>query len=200
MHEVLMALSAPVPSPAAASAAAASAAAGAALLVMAARTTIRRLPEGPPKVKVVGISEKAGRMRNMLEDVYEQDAAAYERVLKLLRQPENLERDALLERAWKTATIVPGALGRAAMICLRLASDLLPLAPPTARPDVTTAAWLCYAAVQASLTIVQGNLTHITDAAFREKFIKNLTFLSERDVLLKNIIDQRADEDGNTVQ
>lgn len=194
LHEVLRALSAPVPSPAAASAAAASAATGASLLVMAAEATARRLPEGQEKTAVAEMGAKAGRMRNMLEDVYEQDAEAYGRLLELRKRSPSIERDGLMERAWKTATIIPGAMGRAAMISLRLAGDLAPKAPPAARPDVAAAAWLCYAAVQASLIIVHRNLTHISDMAFREKFVRNLSFLDDRDRVLKSVLKATTSE------
>lgn len=194
LHEVLRSLSAPVPSPAAASAAAVSAATGASLLVMSAEATARRMPEGPERTEIVDIGAKAGRMRNMLEDVYEQDASAFGRVVELRRLPPGPERKEKLERAWKTATIVPGAMGRSAMICLRLASDLAPKVTPAARTDVAAAAWLCHAAVQVSLLIVRRNLASIADEAFREKILRNLPFLDDRDALLRAVLELTQDE------
>lgn len=189
LHAILEALSAPMPSPAAAGAAAASAAMGAALLVMAAQTTARRLPDGPERSAAVAVGEKAGRMRNMLEDIYEQDPVAYARVMGLRKQRASPERDELLCRAWKTATIIPGAMGRAAMICLRLAAELIRIAPPAVGSDIAIAAWHCHATVLASLTIVRRNLAYIQDTAFHEKILRNLSFLDDRDAFLKTVVD-----------
>ena len=188
LHAILEMLAAPIPSPAAASGAAVAASVGASLLIMAAATISHRLPEGAEKSVVEGLGDKAHRMRNMLEDVFDQDAKAYGRVVRLRAQQKGAERDEQLERAWKTATIIPGVLGRSAMICLKVAADLAPKAPLAARPDIVTAALLLHAAVQASLVIVQRNLTHVADQAFCQKIRRNQSFLDDRDALLVLVV------------
>ncbi|MBI2953306.1 MAG: cyclodeaminase/cyclohydrolase family protein [Chloroflexi bacterium] len=188
MHELLAAFAAPAVAPAGISGSAISGAIGAALLVKVARLSERKLPEGPERAKAVMLADKIGRLSIMLEDVVDQDAAAYTKLVSVKSaHAKGLESDETLERAMKTVTLIPGAMGRAAMICINLAVELAEIAHPPALSDVAMGALLCNAAAEASLIAVKHNLDEISDESFCSKILSKLDFFDGRDAKLERI-------------
>ena len=189
LHQLLAAYSAPAVAPAGISGSALAGAIGAALMVKVARITERKLPPGPERDKVVELGEKIERLRNVLEDVVDEDAEAYAKLVRIKSaHAKGLESDEALERALKTSTIIPGAMGRAAMICINLAAELAEVAYPRALWDLAMGVWLCNVAVEASLAAVAHNLSEISDDAFQAKILGKLGFFDNRSSTLDAIL------------
>ncbi len=188
LHELLAAYSAPGVSPAGISAGALSAAVGAALILKVARISERKISPGPELEKVQMVASKVERLRNMLEDVVDQDAEAYGRLVRIKSaHTKGLESFETVERALKTVTLLPGAMGRAAMICINLADELVDVAYPVVLSDLYMGAWLCRAGVEASLMALNHNLEEISDTAFCEKIRSKLDFFDHRNDVLERI-------------
>ncbi len=189
LHQLLAAYSAPTIVPAGISGCALSGAIGAALILKVAILSARKLPEGHAREKVLAIARRVEPLRNMLEDIVDQDAKACARLAKTKSgHGKGVESDDTLQRALKTATIVPGAMGRASMICLNLATDLVEFAHPPALPDLAMGAWLCRAAAESSLLAMQHNLQEITDKAFCDKITAQMSFFDGRQASLERIL------------
>lgn len=188
LHELLAALSAPGVAPAGISGSALSGAAGAALILKVARITERKLPPGPDREKALMVASKVERLRNMLEDIVDQDAEAYTKLIRTKSaHAKGLAEAETLERALKTVTLIPGAMGRAAMICINLADELADVAYPVVLSDLSMGAWLCYAAVEASLMALSHNLGEISDQAFCDKIRSKLDFFDDRASTMERI-------------
>ena len=189
LHELLSAYSAPGVAPAGISGSALGGAVGAALIVKVGRISQRRLEPGPERDRLSRLADKVENLRNMLEDIVEQDATAYARVVRLKSPSRSGENGADLERALKTATIIPGAMGRAALICVNSAAEMVEMAYPPVLPDLGMGAWLCFAAAETSLLTVKHNLTQIADEAFAKKILSRLDFFDDRAATLGRILD-----------
>lgn len=188
LHELLATYSAPAPAPAGISGSALGATVGAALILKAARITERRLTDEARRETVAMIASKVERLRNMLEEIVDQDAKAYTKLVRVKSAyAKGLESDIALENALKTVTLIPGAMGRAAMICINLARELADLAYPAVLSDLAMGAWLCYAAVEASLLALQHNLEEITDQSFCNKIRSKLDFFEQREALVQQV-------------
>ncbi|MBI4319278.1 MAG: cyclodeaminase/cyclohydrolase family protein [Chloroflexi bacterium] len=188
LHDLLEAYSAPAVAPAGASAAALTGALGASLVVKVARITHRRLAPGPDRDHALAVADKVGRFRQMLEDIVDQDVEAYARVVRLKAKPNRHSNQQDIERALKTATLVPGAMGRAAVICVNSAAELVEIAHLPALSDLGMGARLCLTAAEISLMTVQHNLSQIADESFRQKILGRLDFFDNRSATLDTIL------------
>lgn len=190
LDELLAAYSAPAVAPAGISGSALGGAVGAALIVKVARITERKLPPGSAREKVAMVASKVERLRSMLEDIVDHDSNAYANLVRVkVAQSKGLETIEAVERAVKTATLIPGAMGRAAMICVNLAEEIVDIAHTAALTDLAMGSWLCYAAAEASLLAVKHNLNQIDDEAFCQKILGKLDFFDNRATTLQHILD-----------
>ena len=190
LDDLLKAYSAPAVAPAGVSGSALTAAVGAALIVKVARITERKLPSGADRERVASAAERVERTRNMLRDIVLQDAEAYSKLVRaktLYAKGEETQENVQL--AIKTATLIPGAMGRAAMICINLAADIVDVAYAPATSDLAMGSLLLSSAVEAHLLAVRHNLDEITDEAFRAKILSKHDFFDARAATLQRILD-----------
>jgi formiminotetrahydrofolate cyclodeaminase len=160
------------------------------LIVKVARISERKLPPGAERDKTAMVSGKVERLRMMLEDIVDHDTNAYSNLVRLkVANTKGMASDESVERALKTATLIPGAMGRAALLCVNLAREIVHIAFGPALADLAMGSWLCYAATEASIMAVEYNLNQIKDQEFCSKIHRKLGFFDNRNDTLQHIID-----------
>lgn len=140
--------------PAAGSAAAIVVGLSAALVGMAARSS-------PDWDEARSIAAQATALRRRVEPLAESDAEAYADVMRILREPEELEprvRDFALGEALALAAELPLAIAEAAADAAELAAHTAERCEQSVRADAAGAAWLAAGAARAVANLVRVNL------------------------------------------
>lgn len=162
------------PIPGGGSAAALAGAMGAALVAMVAELTIGRADAAAHDEELRRLRDDAVAHHGLLQQLAEQDAAAYEAVVTARRLPrqtdeERAARAAELGRAMVTAAEVPLRTAETAAEVLQLAHTIAPIGNPNAVSDAGVGAQLAGAAVRGAVLNVRINLPYLpADAPLRD--------------------------------
>lgn len=155
VSRLLDALAAPAPAPCGGPAAALGAAMAAALVELVARGS-PDWPDGP------GVAVQAAGLRARLLGLADADAAAFARVLDVLREPAGTpERGSRLGAALGVAADVPLSIADTAADVASLAAQAESHGRPDIRADATVARELAAAATRAAAALVETNLATV---------------------------------------
>lgn len=167
----LDALASGAPTPGGGGAAAVSGAMGAALVSMVCNLTIGRKRYADVEAEMREVLDRAESLRAELQQLAEDDVAAFNRLSAAYKLPRVTESDTAIRKdaiqsSLKRATEVPLRTARAA-------AAVLPLCPPVAErgnraavSDVGVAALLAHAAVRSALLNVEINLRTLEDPLY----------------------------------
>jgi formiminotetrahydrofolate cyclodeaminase len=151
------------PAPGGGAAAALTGAAAAALVTMVCRVTLKR----SSSAALTAVETEADDLRRRLWDMAARDAAAFEDVIAARCRPEP-ERAAAVAVAMREATRVPVETAIASARVLELCDDATDEARKSALGDLSVAAVLAWATLDAASLTARVNLTDVPDAAFGE--------------------------------
>lgn len=191
MIQFLNKLAASTPTPGGGSASALAGALSASLVVMVARLSAKR--GKLQKQALSQIEKQALRIQKRLYLAVDRDAKSYDAVMKAFRLPKSTERErrlrsAMIQKAYRKATVIPQMVSEDSLALLELSRILLLKGNPNARSDVGVAVYLANAAFEGGLLNVEINLEMIQDEEFRTEKLRALRRLSrKRDQLIIRI-------------
>jgi formiminotetrahydrofolate cyclodeaminase len=165
-------LSSDTPTPGGGSASALAGALSASLVAMAAGLSLKK---GRPKQKEIGeIRRKALRIQKRLIRAIDEDAKSYDAVIKTLRLPKNMEgerlnRNKMIQKAYRGATITPQLVCQHSIQLLDYSKTLILKGNPNAVSDAGIAAFLADAALAGGLLNIGINLVPGTEREFLRK-------------------------------
>jgi len=165
-------LSSDTPTPGGGSASALAGALSASLVTMAAGLSLKK---GRPKQKEIGeIRRKALRIQKRLIRAIDEDAKSYDAVIKTLRLPKNTEgerlnRNKMIQKAYRGATITPQLVCQHSIQLLDYSKTLILKGNPNAVSDAGIAAFLADAALAGGLLNIGINLVPGTEREFLRK-------------------------------
>lgn len=165
-------LSSDTPTPGGGSASALAGALSASLVAMAAGLSLKK---GRPKQKEIGeIRRKALRIQKRLIRAIDEDAKSYDAVIKTLRLPKNTEgerlnRNKMIQKAYRGATITPQLVCQHSIQLLDYSKTLILKGNPNAVSDAGVAAFLADAALAGGLLNIGINLVPGTEREFLRK-------------------------------
>jgi formiminotetrahydrofolate cyclodeaminase len=165
-------LSSDTPTPGGGSASALAGALSASLVAMAAGLSLKK---GRPKQKEIGeIRRKALRIQKRLIRAIDEDAKSYDAVIKTLRLPKNTEgerlnRNKMIQKAYRGATITPQLICQHSIQLLDYSKTLILKGNPNAVSDAGVAAFLADAALAGGLLNIGINLVPGTERKFLRK-------------------------------
>lgn len=169
-------LSSDTPTPGGGSASALAGALSASLVAMAAGLSLKK---GRPKQEEMGeIRRKALRIQKRLIRAVNEDSKSYDAVIKALRLPKNTEgerlnRNKMIQRAYRGATITPQLVCQHSIQLLDYARTLILKGNPNAVSDAGVAAFLADAALAGGLLNIEINLVSGTE----KKFLRKMNWL-----------------------
>lgn len=169
--EFLDSLASGAPTPGGGGAAAVSGSMGAALVSMVCRLTIGRKRYAAVEDEMNEILDRAETLRAELQQLGEDDVAAFNRLSAAYKLPRVTESDIAIRRdaiqsSLKRATEVPLRTARAAAAVLPLCVPVAERGNQAAVSDAGVAALLAHAAVRSALLNVEINLRTLEDALF----------------------------------
>ena len=168
-------LAAGTPTPGGGSAAALGGALGGALLQMVCRLTIGRDEARPHEAALGALLGQAADLEARLLDLVDEDARAYDEVMRAIRMPkgtddEKAARRLALRRANAAATDTPLRTAEACHALLGLAAELAATGNRNALSDIGSAAQLAQAGLRGAVMNVRINLPGLQDPAQAEQF------------------------------
>jgi len=169
-------LSSDTPTPGGGSASALAGALSASLVAMAAGLSLKK---GRPKQEEMGeIRRKALRIQKRLIRAVNEDSKSYDAVIKALRLPKNTEgerlnRNKMIQKAYRGATITPQLVCQHSIQLLDYARTLILKGNPNAVSDAGVAAFLADAALAGGLLNIEINLVSGTE----KKFLRKMNWL-----------------------
>jgi glutamate formiminotransferase/formiminotetrahydrofolate cyclodeaminase len=166
LRELTTRLSSRAPVPGGGSAAAIAGALGAGLVSMVVELTAGRPEAADTTPELLEIGEAARRRRDDLLDLAEEDAAAYDAVVRARRLPRETDtereaREQAVAAAMGQAADAPLRACRAAYEVLELAARVAPIGNPNAASDAGVAAQLASAGVRGAALNVRINLPYL---------------------------------------
>lgn len=169
--EFLDALASGAPTPGGGGAAALSGSMAAALVSMVCRLTIGRKRYAAVEGEMTELLDRAETLRAELQQLAEDDVAAFNRLSAAYKLPRVTESDIAIRRdaiqsSLKRATEVPLRTARAAAAVLPLCVPVAERGNQAAVSDAGVAALLAHAAVRSALLNVEINLRTLEDALF----------------------------------
>ena len=199
--DFLDALAAKTPTPGGGSAAAYSAAAGAALVAMVARLTIGRKKYAEVESQMKQLLEDAERLRAELTKAVDEDAEAFDAVMRAFRLPKDTqqqkaERSEAIEKATIYAARVPLKVASKAVEVIKLAVQAVSDGNLNAISDGATGAALASAALTGAGYNVRINLASIKDKHTTDLLLNELQTLekqaAELNVQIRSILKERG--------
>jgi len=192
LKEFLEKTAAKEPVPGGGSSAALNAAMATALTEMVANLTIgrKKYADADERMREIAAVMSAQRSR-FLEDI-DRDAEAYRQVMEAYRLPKETEkeqqqRDATVQEATRTASLVPMEVAESAFSLLETMRETLQRGNPNAATDGLVGMMNCRTAILSALLNVRVNLGGIRD----EKFVEEMT--TRCDWLEKRTLEVEAD-------
>lgn len=167
IDEMLAATASKDPVPGGGGIAALTAASAAALVEMVANLTIGK--KGYEKVEPMmrDICSQAEELRIRYQDGIDEDAHAFEGVIRAVRLPKDSpERTAIVQQAFKNAAAIPFALGKDIFVLLQLSEQVVRYGNAWVITDGAIAAMNARAAMRSAFYSVRVNLKSITDEEY----------------------------------
>jgi formiminotetrahydrofolate cyclodeaminase len=145
-----------------------------ALTEMVANLTIGRKKYADADERMREIAAKMSAQRSRFLDDIDRDAKAYRLVMEAYRLPKETEeeqqqRDATVQEATRTASLVPMEVAERAFFLLETMWETLQTGNPNAATDGLVGLMNCRTAILSALLNVRVNLGGITDQSFVEE-------------------------------
>ena len=191
LEDFLARLASEAPTPAGGTAAAVTVAAAAALVGMVGRVTLTREPATAVVAKET--VEAADRLRGAALELGLEDSAAYVRLIEARRQPP-AARPAAVAAALEHATDVPVAIARAARDVLVAAAEVGAVARASTLSDLSVAAALAWAGLEAGVATARTNLAACEDEAYARDALTGLARLIDEAAALRRRILEIVEE------
>ncbi len=171
VKELLDAFSSASPTPGGGSAAALSGAVAAALLAMVAGMPKTRNGTPEDRAALDAVLSTVTRLKTMLVDLIDRDAAAYDLVVAAYRLPKVTDEDkaartSAIRRAMRVATEVPMETARAAAALVALATIVAEHGNPSAKTDAAVAVQMAMTACVGAVANVEVNLDGVGDETY----------------------------------
>lgn len=175
-------VAAPTPTPGGGSGAALAGALAAALTSMVCSLTLSREGEATHTDELTSLLETAEAQRHELTALVDEDARAYQKVLRAYRLPkasaaEKKARSKAVQHALEHAARVPLKVAEAAVRVLELVPSVLEKGMPSAASDVGVAAYMAHAALKGAALNVRTNLNSLRDPVLSESHQRQLSSL-----------------------
>jgi glutamate formiminotransferase / formiminotetrahydrofolate cyclodeaminase len=170
-------LAAPAATPGGGSAAAAAGAMAAGLATMVASMSRGKKAYLQYEAELSSAIAKLGGLREELKAAVDQDAAAYDTVMKAYKRAKTVtaaEGETLIAASLKQATRVPLGVAEKAREAMQIATSLEKITNPNMKSDLTTAQALARAAITGALANVEINLASLKDESFEGEVRKRL--------------------------
>jgi formiminotetrahydrofolate cyclodeaminase len=180
----LDALASGAPAPGGGGAAAVAGAMGAALVSMVCNLTIGRQRYAQAEAEMREILDRAETLRAELQQLAEDDVAAFNRLSAAYKLPRVTDADIAIRRdaiqsSLRRATEVPLRTARSAAAILPLCSPVAERGNQAAVSDIGVAVLLAHAAVRSALLNVEINLRTIEDALYTNQVRSEVARLTE---------------------
>jgi glutamate formiminotransferase / formiminotetrahydrofolate cyclodeaminase len=160
-------LAAPTATPGGGSAAAASAAMAAGLGAMVASLSRGKKAYLEHEHELSEAISALSQLREEFKTAIDADAASYSSVVAAYKKAkESSDAHGMIDSALKQATSVPLEVAERAKTLLSIIETLRPITSPRMKSDLTTAAALAHAAIEAALANVEINLESLSDSEF----------------------------------
>ncbi len=197
IKELLEKIASGVPAPGGGSVAALSAALAASLTVMVANLTTGKKDYDDVEDEIKSIAQDAIQYRNIFIAAIDDDSNAYTGVMNALKLPGNTEaethqREKMIQRKLKQATLVPMAVAEYATRVMELAGKMVIKGNKNTITDGAIGVMMAKTAVLSALYNVKINLKTIKDNAFIDEISKRVKDLEQNalrreDELLSNV-------------
>lgn len=180
VKELLDAFSSASPTPGGGSAAALSGAVAAALLAMVAGMPKTRNGTPEDRAALDAVLSTVTRLKTMLVDLIDRDAAAYDLVVAAYRLPKVTDEDkaartSAIRRAMRVATEVPMETARAAAALVALATIVAEHGNPSAKTDAAVAVQMAMTACVGAVANVEVNLDGVGDETYAAAIRRELS-------------------------
>ncbi|MEW6094730.1 MAG: cyclodeaminase/cyclohydrolase family protein, partial [Chloroflexota bacterium] len=194
-------LAAGTPAPGGGSAAAYAGAMGAALVAMVARLTVGKKKYAEVEAQMTEIIAQAERLRRDLTSAVDEDATAFETILKAFKLPKETDkqqsaRETAIQAATLTAAQVPLATAEKAVKVMALAERCAALGNLNAISDAATAAALCRASLTGAGYNVRTNVNGLADKHTGEPLLAKLDTLEAEAAKLEREVRKTLKERG----
>lgn len=174
LRDVLRASASADPTPGGGSVSAIAAAFATSMAAMVCNLTIGKKKYKDVEDEISVIRNKALSMLNRLEELVNDDIAAFNRFMECFKMPKDTPeekeiRTVMMQDALKTATRVPMDIAKECLVLLNLVNRISVIGNAMAISDAGVAAHLGHAALKASLLNVEINIGLIKDKLFVEE-------------------------------
>jgi len=190
--EYLDDLAAKKPAPGGGSAAALGASIGASLMCMVANYTVGNPKYKAAEERVAAMLVKVENMRTRLQELVDEDVAAYGKLSKGMKEPA--KDTARMDELYKEAAAVPFEVCRISADCLKLCDELVEIGNKNLVTDTAIAAILFEAAFFSAKFNVYINLKYIKDLEFVGKIHRTLAPLEDALPKLKEEILEKCED------
>ena len=192
VHHFLQTLASRAPTPGGGSASALVGAVGAALCGMVGRLNDKKTGEPGP---LHGTIEMADRLRGRLEELIDEDIAAFEGLMRCWKLPDDdPEKAAKNQAATIAATLAPLEIMQAAFEVMKLAAEGLEKSKKNCLSDAGVAAFMAHACLEGARLNVMINLPGIKDEARSRQLKDRSEGLRAEAKALRDAIDVRVAE------
>lgn len=186
------------PTPGGGSAAAYSGALAAALVAMVARITLGKKKYAEVQDRMAEIALQADKLRGQLEAAVQQDAAAFDQVMAVMKQPkEDPARAQALEDATKQAAAVPLSVARLVIEVFALAAEAAEKGNTNAATDAGSAGAMARAALTSAGLNVKINATSVSDQDAAQGWLSELQQLETQAAAYEQRIRTAVQERGH---
>jgi len=165
------------------------------ILGVAMTAMVGNLTVGKPKYREVEpevkeITGAAYLIINELEKLMVADIAAFDKFIEISRMPKDSEsaktqREAMLQKALKTATDTPMAIARVLLEALQITNRLAKVGNKMAISDAGVAVYVCEAAMNAVLLTADINIPQLKDEEYVNKILAEKEQLVSQAVALR---------------
>ncbi len=191
IKELLEKIASGVPAPGGGSVAALSAALAASLTVMVANLTTGKKDYDDVEDEIKSIARDAIQYRNIFIAAIDDDSNAYTGVMNALKLPGNTEaethqREKMIQRKLKQATLVPMAVAEYATRVMELAGKMVIKGNKNTITDGAIGVMMAKTAVLSALYNVKINLKTIKDNAFIDEISKRVKDLEQNALRREN--------------
>ncbi len=191
IKELLEKIASGVPAPGGGSVAALSAALAASLTVMVANLTTGKKDYDDVEDEIKSIAQDAIQYRNIFIAAIDDDSNAYTGVMNVLKLPGNTEaethqREKMIQRKLKQATLVPMAVAEYATRVMELAGKMVIKGNKNTITDGAIGVMMAKTAVLSALYNVKINLKTIKDNAFIDEISKRVKDLEQNALRREN--------------
>lgn len=190
VDQLLEATASKEPVPGGGAIAAMTAASAAALVEMVANLTIGKAGYDDVRLVMVSIRDKAKQLRQRYLHGINEDAQAFDGVIRAVRLPKDTpNRTALVQQSFMDAATIPFELGKDIFVLLQLAEQTVRYGNAWVITDGAIAAMNARAAMRSAFYSVRINLNYIKDERFVNEMMANILEIEDKASLVEEQVE-----------